>query len=196
MLAGATVDPLLNPIMFPWNTGDARYTAPINVKNPSPAQPTIQPNSQLVNTAQVGRAMRARTLLAAELLNKNRGSRPGATAADGMLGLVLMQQVIATEETLLSSVVFDGRALSSLPTPKDYQPSQGLRWLPARFRVVGVTQRASSPSGLWPGRLMAETVENIPPTAQFRCVSPSQAVLACAITCSLSCSFAAQAGVN
>ncbi|MEE9126831.1 MAG: c-type cytochrome domain-containing protein, partial [Planctomycetota bacterium] len=68
---------------------------------------------------------------------QNRGVRPGGTAADGMLGLMLLQQVVAAEETLLASVFFDGRALSSLDAPKDYDPSKGFRWLPAKFRVIG-----------------------------------------------------------
>jgi mono/diheme cytochrome c family protein len=90
-----------------------------------------------VNLAQVGRAMRARVLMAWGLLQQNRGSRPGATAEDGRLGLVLLQQVVAAEETLLASLVFDGRALSGLVSPRDYNPGEGFRWLPARFRAIG-----------------------------------------------------------
>jgi len=134
-LAGTEPDPKLRPIVFPWESGDARYAAAVDPGNPK-GEATLRPNNGYVSLAQVGRAMRARVLLAWGLLRENRGSRPGATAEDGNLGLVLLQQVVAAEETLLASVVYDGRALSGLISPRDYNPGEGFRWLPARFQVV------------------------------------------------------------
>ncbi|MHC4897044.1 MAG: c-type cytochrome domain-containing protein [Planctomycetota bacterium] len=145
-LAGTTVDQDLQPVMFPWQTGDARFTAAIDPRNPGPGRATLRPTNQHVDMAQVGRAMRARVLMASGLLQQNRGSRPGASAADGMLGLALLQQVVAAEETLLASVFFDGRALSFLDAPRDYDPSQGFRWLPARFRVIPDQNNPSIPA--------------------------------------------------
>jgi len=144
-LAGTVVDPTLQPILFPWETGDARFAAAVNAQNPNPGQATLRTTNGYVSLAQVGRAMRARVLLAWGLLQQNRGSRPGATAEEGRLGLVLLQQVMAAEETLLASLVFDGRALSGLVSPRDYNPSEGLRWLPARFRAIGDPNLPSLP---------------------------------------------------
>lgn len=135
-LAGTVSDPALKPVLFPWETGDGRFAQAVNASNPNPAQATLRSTNGYVSLAQVGRAMRARVLLASGLLAENRGSRPGATAADGNLGLVLLQQAVAAEETLLASIVYDGRALSGLISPKDYNPSEGFRWLPGRFQVV------------------------------------------------------------
>ena len=146
-LAGTEVDSRLRPIMFPWQTGDARFAARIDARSSSRGQATLKPTNQHVDTAQVGRAMRARLLMASGLLQQNRGSRPGATPEDGMLGLTLLQQVVAAEETLLAAVFFDGRALASLDAPKAYDPSDDrFRWLPSRFRVIGDAKNPQIPA--------------------------------------------------
>lgn len=111
---------------------------------------------------QVGAAMLARVHGAARLLAESRGAQPGRTPQEGTMGLLLLQQAVAAEETLVAKLFGRDGTLAGLPTPRAYDPrSPGeASWVPAQFVAeldpqlpgapVGyaVVDRASSLAGL------------------------------------------------
>ncbi|MCA8955020.1 MAG: hypothetical protein KDC87_03045 [Planctomycetes bacterium] len=129
-LAGADLPPGLRPIVMPWTVGMADFAAAGSGLRET--KPVVRGKVEL---AQVARAMLGRLMLASNLLQRNRGDRPGATPEEGMLGLLLMQQVIAAEETVFSSMFMDDAVLGPFGFPADYDPNSGLRWLPSAVRV-------------------------------------------------------------
>ena len=131
--AGGVVPDALRPILFPWRDGDANYAAPSD-----PTDPDLRTRTGLVGEVemiQVGQAMLARLMLAGGLLEQSRAGQPGATADDGVQGLLLMQQVIAMEETIFAQLFMSAGGLGGMTSPADYSPLNGLRWLPRSFRV-------------------------------------------------------------
>lgn len=139
-LAGTSLPPDLRPIMLPWVRGSADYLAAPAV--PAQIMPTRIVSKAEVDTAQLGQAMLARVLRAGYLLQRNRGSAPGSNPADGTEGLLLLQQVIAAEETLFASLFMDGATVSGFTFPADYDPTKEQpRWLPRRLLVRSDAQR-------------------------------------------------------
>ena len=113
-------------------------------------------------SAQVGAAMLARVHGAARLLAESRGAQPGRTPQEGTMGLLLLQQAVAAEETLVVKLFGRDGTLAGLPAPRAYDPrSPGdASWVPAQFVAeldpqlpgaplgYAVVDRASSLAGL------------------------------------------------
>ena len=93
----------------------------------------------VVRLEHLAAAMRVRALAAGELLQQTHGSFVGRTAGEGRLGLLLTQQLLAAEETLLGALSTGsttGGPLGPVPDPAEYDPDQGLRWFPAAWAVL------------------------------------------------------------
>jgi hypothetical protein len=123
------------PLLFPWHDAVADLAAPgaTFARDAFAEQRVAAIERGHVRLEQVGDAMLARVRAAAGLLRTARGSRAGATPEEGLAGLLLLQQVIAAEDTLLGALFHDGRALARLADPAGYRPEDGARWLPAAF---------------------------------------------------------------
>ena len=131
--AGGAVPVALRSILFPWRDGDANLAAAVD-----PVDPDFRTRAGRVGEVemiQVGQAMLARLMLAGGLLEQSRAGLPGETADAGVQGLLLMQQVVAMEETIFSQLFMSADGLGGLTFPKDYSPLNGLRWLPRSIRV-------------------------------------------------------------
>lgn len=128
-MTGGQLDPSIDVRLFAWRHGSADYAAPGSDTDLS--RPTLTIAEGEVSLAQMARAMLARTLLGTGLLQRNRGSRPGETAEEGLLGLLLLQQALAIEETLFSNLFMNGLVPGLLQFPSDYDPADGARWLPS-----------------------------------------------------------------
>ncbi|MCC6670372.1 MAG: hypothetical protein IT458_04880 [Planctomycetes bacterium] len=103
-----------------------------------------------VEMEQLGRAMLARTVAGLRLLAESRGSQPGADPERGRLGLLLLQQVVAIEDTLLNALFFDGNALGRLAEPRTYDPARGRRWLTRSLRVTVDPRLGTAPDAYTP----------------------------------------------
>ena len=136
------------PLLFAWRESTADFAAPAAgaTRTDYARGRTAAWPERGVDLEQVAHGMRARVLLAISLLWQNRGSQHGATAADGLAGLLALQQAIAVEETLVGSLFFDGKALGRLKDPGSYDPKNGVRWLPAGFGVVEETAQPGWPA--------------------------------------------------
>lgn len=146
--AGTPTLPAFEPILFPWRDGTAQLLAPPGMHGSEtlPAYRTLVPGVKVVETEQIGHAMMARLLLASRLLKTGRGQFVGATAEDGVRGLLLMQQVLAMEETLMSNLFHDGAAMGRISNPTEYDPRfNPPRWLPQAFSVLDDPELPGAP---------------------------------------------------
>jgi len=108
-------------------------------------QPDSAPHS--IALADAGGAMAARALAVSHLLLTGRGTLAGATADEGRLGLELLHQLLAAEETLVGNLFTDGNGLGALEDPANYDPANGRRWLPAEVMVDQRLQGLSAEFG-------------------------------------------------
>lgn len=134
-------------LLFPWREGRADFVtkAVANDRAAHGEHRTMEGPREAFDIEQVGHAMLARVLAASRWLRDSRGRYVGATAADGQMGILLMQQAVAMEETLLASLFHDGDGLRRLKDPKGYDPSKEARWLPSAFRITEERQIKGAP---------------------------------------------------
>jgi hypothetical protein len=137
------------PLLFPWHDARADLAAPGTTfaREAFAEQRVAVVERGHVRLEQIGDALLARVRRAAALLRTARGSRAGATPEAGLAGLLLLQQVVAAEETLFEALFHDGRALARLANPGLYRPDDGARWLPAAFAVAVDPKLPDAPLG-------------------------------------------------
>ncbi len=137
--AGAAELPegLLQPLL-PWAEASADLAAPpTGDASGVPTQwRTVPGVSRVVRLADVAAAMQGRVRAISRLIDQRRGSLVGATAADGLEGLLLLSQVVAAEEELVGALTTDGSTLGGYDDVHAYDPAQGLRWLPAEVETL------------------------------------------------------------
>ena len=150
--AGADTPAMDYPLLFPWSRGSAKLAEPVQGKTEADlaAWRTVGTGDDLVISEQIGNGVKARTLAAIALLSENRGDQLGADATRGRLGVLLLQQAVAVEETVVASLFFDGTSLGRLANPASYDPKNGRRWLPGAFRIAPAAAPQGAPSGYTP----------------------------------------------
>ena len=124
--------------LFPWSNATSELQQPLAaVADPPPEQWRARRlGNDLVYLADIGGAMRARVLAGQSLLREKRGNELGATPEDGLLGLLLTEQLLAIDEELLTSLFTGGASLGPLTDPATYDPATDPRWLPGAFEVI------------------------------------------------------------
>lgn len=137
-LAGAV--PSANPaaLLFGWSDGTAERAAASRAERADYATMRTAPGAAgRVSMREIGAMLHARAVAASGLLRAGRGSRPGSDPDSGRLGLQLLQQAVAIDETLLEQMFMraDTRALARLADPANYDPEAGLRWLPGSLEA-------------------------------------------------------------
>ncbi|HEX6813925.1 MAG TPA: hypothetical protein VF384_20045 [Planctomycetota bacterium] len=137
---------------LPWAETSAQLRAPLAAgQEPDPASWRLQhPGRAVVRLEHLAASMRLRALAAARLLEQGHGAFVGRTGEEGLLGLLLAQQLLAAEETLLQSLATDsttGGPLGPVPDPAEYDPDAGLHWFPAAFAVLEDAARPGIPTG-------------------------------------------------
>ena len=146
--AGAESLPEFAPSLFSWRESSSVLAAdPGGAGRENFAAFRVQtPGARIVETEQIGHAMLARTREASRLLMTGRGSFAGGTPDEGARGLLLMQQVVAMEETLLTSLFHDGAAFGRVPRPAEYDPRFDTpRWLPRAFTTIDDPNLSGAP---------------------------------------------------
>jgi hypothetical protein len=131
--AGASLPQGALPLLFPWRQGTADLRGPLGLgQQPDMATwRTVAGGDTTLRLVDVASAMRARSLAAGRLLQQSHGTLVGDDDDDGLHGLVCVEQVLAAEETLLSSWFTDGGPLGAIASPRTYDPANGAFWLPA-----------------------------------------------------------------
>src|SRR5262245_38326202 len=131
--AGAPLQQGAVPLLFPWHQGTADLRGPLgDGQQPDMATwRTVASGDTTLRLVDVASAMRARSLAAGRLLQQSHGTLVGDDSDDGLLGLVCVEQVLAAEETLLSSWFTNGGPLGAISSPRTYDPANGAFWLPA-----------------------------------------------------------------
>jgi hypothetical protein len=147
-MAGGPIETANGTRLFSWRQGSSDFAT--SGADGDVTRATLALTEGQVSIEKMARAMLARTLLGTGLLQRNRGSRPGETAAEAVLGLSLLRQALAIEETLFTNLFMDGLAPGLLPFPSDYDPTLGVRWLPS---VVSVSN--GHPGGFGPSSYRA-----------------------------------------
>lgn len=149
--AGAAAAPPAYGSMLPWRAATVALTSSVAGREGVAAMRVAgSPRAQTqVDTAQIGGAMAARLHAAARLLEASRGVRPGRDEQSGTLGLLLLRQVLALEETLVSQLFGRDGILSGLRDARAYAPGSRAEalWVPARVQVAeepGITGAPSS----------------------------------------------------
>lgn len=84
---------------------------------------------------QLAMTMLASLRRATALLADGRGDLYGATPEEGMRGLLLLEQAVAAERTVLEALAWDGARLTKVDDPAKYDPATGPRVFPARLAV-------------------------------------------------------------
>jgi len=138
--AGAGLTSRVVQPFLPWAETSAALVAPLAAgEGPDPASGRVlHQGPAVVRLEHLGAAMRLRAMAAGEMLRQTHGSFVGRTGDEGRLGLLLTQQLLAAEETVLGALSTDsttGGPLGPVPDPAKYDPDQGLRWFPAAFTV-------------------------------------------------------------
>ncbi|MGE3174061.1 MAG: c-type cytochrome domain-containing protein [Planctomycetota bacterium] len=138
--AGAPVPSGVRQPLLPWAEGSPDLAAAPGAAVAFAGDParwrTRDVGSSSVRLLDVAGMMQARVLAASNLLAQRRGGLAGATADAGLLGLLLVEQVLATEEELVTRLGTDGALLGTFGDLADYDPAQGPRWLPAQFDAI------------------------------------------------------------
>lgn len=136
--SGATNLSGLRQPLFPWGLATSELQQPLAAEaDPPPGQWRARNlGNAMVSLADVGGAMRARVLAGASLLQDKRGDELGATPEEGLLGLLLTEQLLAIDEELLTSLFTGGASLGPLTDPATYDPVADPRWLPSAFEVI------------------------------------------------------------
>jgi Planctomycete cytochrome C len=86
-----------------------------------------------IRIGDLGSVMRAACMQASRLLRKGRGDFDGATAEEGVLGLLFLEKALAAESLLLRSLSWDGQALGRFADPAKYDPKVAARIFPSRL---------------------------------------------------------------
>lgn len=137
--AGAALPPGLQPDLLPWREASAAAAAPL------PADAVLRPSlwrvsppaQRTVLLADLAASLQGRVRALGGLLAARRGTLFGATADDGLLGLVLLAEAVAVEEELVAALSTDGSTLGGFADAHTYDPAAGRRWFPAAFAVDG-----------------------------------------------------------
>jgi len=136
--AGAAPLPGSWQTFLPWQYGSSALAQPLldsASSHPANWRTTANAGQSRVSLRDVGAAMTARALAVGHLLRTSRGPLAGSDSEKGRLGLDLLHQLLATEETLIGSLFTAGGALGELPDPSQYDPALEARWLPAEFAI-------------------------------------------------------------
>jgi len=149
--AGTTPPPGTWQVLCPWRQSSAALAQPTDsglLHEPASWLTESLPGAApTLDLADIGAAMTARVLAAGQLLQRSRGSYAGASADDGLLGLYLLQQLLAAEETLVDSMFVRAGLSLPLPPPDHYDPVFDPHWLPASQNVVLEPSVPGAPSG-------------------------------------------------
>ncbi len=150
-LSGAANPESLAPSFMPWQQVSAELPASVaGVARADAAAWRLGVGAPVVDVEDLGYALLTRTAAASDLLNQRHGHFLGGSAAEGQLGLMLLSQALAIDETLLRRLFFDGDALGGFDDAAAlaaYDPSTRPQWVPATFRVVEDSQLvANDPS--------------------------------------------------
>jgi hypothetical protein len=151
-LAGASFGQAATPALFPLAVDSAELAAPpgtASVKDHA-AWRAPAASVRVVDAAQVGAALLARTLAGTQLAFGRRGARIGTNGDDGVIGLALLASAQAIEETTLRALFFDGEAMVGIVDPRTYDPTNAPRWVPRTFRVIDDGQLPGAPAGYVP----------------------------------------------
>ncbi|MBK8095771.1 MAG: hypothetical protein IPK26_01605 [Planctomycetes bacterium] len=133
--AGAAPLPDSWQALFPWHEASADLAQPPTSSATPASWRAVGEANAATALADIGGAMLARARAAGFLLQRSRGSLAGSSTDDGRLGLDLLHQALAAEETLLGSLFTNGGSPGALADPERYDPEVDLRWLPARVIV-------------------------------------------------------------
>jgi len=136
--------------MMPWRAASATLVAAVGTRDDFASMNVAEAAAgrSQVDAAQVGGAMLARLHAAARMLETSRGSRPGGDPRSGSIGLSLLQQVLAMEETLVASLFGRDGSLAGLRDARTYAPTLPTEalWVPARFQVGSEPGLAGAPA--------------------------------------------------
>ncbi len=136
--------------LFPWSRGTANLASPLASaarREDASSWRMADPKVRTVDLAQVGHALFARSIAVHGLLGETRGSAVAMTADGARLGLGLLLQSLAADETVLRSLFFDGTVLGDVGDPATYDPHTTPRWLPTQVKVLSEPARPEVPTG-------------------------------------------------
>ncbi|MEM7199589.1 MAG: c-type cytochrome domain-containing protein [Planctomycetota bacterium] len=151
-LAGGAAPAATRPVLFPFAAGLADFSAPLDGagRGDYASQQTTGIALDDVSVEQLGHALRARVMVGAKLASDRRGTEFGATPERGALGLLLLQQAAALEETLLRRLFHNGSVLGRVQDPETYDPAVSPLWLPRAFDFAGDSAIPAAPSDYFP----------------------------------------------
>ncbi|MEZ5988869.1 MAG: c-type cytochrome domain-containing protein [Planctomycetota bacterium] len=131
---GQPLDALAPSFLLPALVPDHIVGKPANRRDWAALRAVADPTrEQWISPAQLGSLMRAAASRASALLRYGRGDLYGATAEEGQLGLLLLEQAVLADSLLLDSLSFDGRSLGAFEDPGAYDPEVQPRLFPARI---------------------------------------------------------------
>jgi len=148
--AGAEVTSRVVQSFLPWAETSAALAAPLPPGHELDPENwrTLHQGPAVVRLEHLGAAMRLRAMAAGGLLRQTHGSFVGSTSDRGRVGLLLTQQLLAAEETLLGALSTDSTTGGPLgPVPGTYDPDKALRWFPAAFAVQTDPELPGVPTG-------------------------------------------------
>ncbi|MFQ5505283.1 MAG: hypothetical protein ACE5F1_10850, partial [Planctomycetota bacterium] len=108
--------------------------------------PPVPEGRLQLSPGQLGSMILAGSRRAARLLSLGRGDLYGQTAEEGMLGLLLLESVLATERLLLGELLFDGQALGGIDNPQSYDPMKEPRIFPGSIGYVTAPPKDGLPA--------------------------------------------------
>jgi len=133
--AGAAVPAGLLQLVLPWHEASARLAAAAPRPDAPAGWRASTGPSRTVRLADVAAAMQGRVRAISNLIAQQRGTLVGATPDDGLLGLLLLAEVVGAEEELVGALSTDGSLLGGFVGPHGYDPAAGRRWFAAEVDV-------------------------------------------------------------
>ncbi|MCA8964665.1 MAG: hypothetical protein H6838_12875 [Planctomycetes bacterium] len=144
--AGAGLPDLPSIPLFPWRSRSAELTGPPSAAaGQTPRWTTRDLGDHHVRLDAIAHAQRLRATAVRRLLLPQRRYLFGADPAQGSLGLLALQQLLAAEDTLLGTMFTGGGPLGPLEDARNYDPAADPRWLPAEVEVESGTGFAGTP---------------------------------------------------
>lgn len=141
-LAGGAATPQVQSALFSWQDASAELASgPGAAARGEYASYRTRPAvAGVVDTEQIGHAMRLRLAAATELLDSTTGAL-GETSERGVRGLVLLQQAVAMEESLVKELFHDGMVMGRVRDPENYDPRTAPpQWIPRLVRAIEGTE--------------------------------------------------------
>jgi hypothetical protein len=136
--AGAVPPAGLRLPMLPWRDGsaDLAVRSSAGLERDLELWRTRSSGTRIVKLEDVAASMAGRVQAARALLSRSRNAAFGGSAEEGLLGLLLVEQLLACEEELLRAMSTAGGPLGAFDDPGSYDPQAGLRWWPAELEVI------------------------------------------------------------